>query len=64
MKIEKINLDGKKDSIEVLDKVFSAKINKKLVSNVIYKRCFKLTPMTEIMFLDLRFLYARHQMDT
>jgi len=37
MKIEKINLDGKKDSIEVLDKVFSAKINKKLVSNVLYK---------------------------
>ena len=37
MKIEKINLDGKKDSIEVLDKVFSAKINKKLISNVLYK---------------------------
>ena len=37
MKIEKINLDGKKDSIEVLDKVFSAKINRKLISNVLYK---------------------------
>ena len=37
MKIEKINLDGKKDSIEVLDKIFSAKINKKLVDNVLYK---------------------------
>ena len=37
MKIEKINIDGKKASIEVLDKIFSAKINKKLVSNVIYK---------------------------
>ena len=37
MKIEKINLDGKKDSIEVLDKVFSAKINKRLISNVLYK---------------------------
>ena len=37
MKIEKINIDGKKVSIEVLDKIFSAKINKKLVSNVIYK---------------------------
>ena len=37
MKIEKLNLDGKKGSIEVLDKVFSAKINNKLVSNVLYK---------------------------
>ena len=37
MKIDKINLDGKKGSIEVLDKIFSAKINKKLVDNVLYK---------------------------
>ena len=37
MKIDKINLDGKKDSIEVLDKIFSAKINKKLVDSVLYK---------------------------
>ena len=37
MKIDKINLDGKKDSIEVLDKIFSAKVNPKLVSNVLYK---------------------------
>ena len=37
MKIEKINLDGKKGSLEVLDKIFSAKINNKLVSNVLYK---------------------------
>ena len=37
MKIDKLNLDGKKGSIEVLDKVFSAKINNKLVSNVLYK---------------------------
>ena len=37
MKIDKINLNGKKDSIEVLDKVFSANINKRLVSNVLYK---------------------------
>ncbi len=37
MKIDKISLDGKKDSIEVLDKIFSAKINKKLVDNVLYK---------------------------
>ena len=37
MKIEKISLDGKKDTIEVLDKIFSAKINSKLVSSVLYK---------------------------
>ncbi len=37
MKIDKIDLDGKKNSIEVLDKIFSGKINKKLVSAVIYK---------------------------
>ncbi|MDA7638287.1 50S ribosomal protein L4 [Candidatus Pelagibacter sp.] len=37
MKIDKLNLDGKKDSIEVLDKIFSAKINKKLVDNVLFK---------------------------
>ena len=37
MKIDKINIDGKKNSIEVLDKIFSAKINKQLVSNVLYK---------------------------
>jgi len=37
MKIDKISLDGKKDSIEVLDKIFLAKINKKLVDNVLFK---------------------------
>ena len=37
MKINKINLNGKKDSIEVLDKIFSVKINSKLVNNVLYK---------------------------
>ena len=37
MKIDKLNLNGKKDAMEVLDKIFSAKINKKLVSQVIYK---------------------------
>ena len=37
MKLEKINLDGKKSSIEVLDKIFSTKINNKLVSSVLYK---------------------------
>ena len=37
MKIEILNLEGKKDSIEVSDKIISAKINDKLVSNVLYK---------------------------
>ena len=37
MKIEKLNLDGKKTSIEVLDKIFSGNINKTLVNNVLYK---------------------------
>ena len=37
MKIDKLELDGKKNQIEVLDKIFSGKINNKLVSNVIYK---------------------------
>jgi large subunit ribosomal protein L4 len=37
MKLDKLNLDGKKDSIEVLEKIFSAKINKRLVNSVLYK---------------------------
>ena len=37
MKLDKLNISGKKDSIEVLDKIFSAKINKKLVNSVLYK---------------------------
>ena len=37
MKIDKLDLNGKKDSIEVLDKIFSAKINNRLVSAVLYK---------------------------
>ena len=37
MKIDKLNLDGKKNPIQVLDKIFSAKINKKLIYSVLYK---------------------------
>ena len=37
MKFDKLNIDGKKESIEVLDKIFLAKINKRLVNNVLYK---------------------------
>ena len=37
MKIEKLDIDGNKNSIEVLDKIFAAKVNRQLVSNVLYK---------------------------
>ena len=37
MKIDKIDIDGKKTNIEVPDKIFSGKINKKLVDNLLYK---------------------------
>ena len=37
MKIEKLSIDGKKDSLEITDKIFPSKINKQLVSNVLYK---------------------------
>ncbi len=37
MKLNKINIDGKKDTIEVSDKIISAKINNKLISSVLYK---------------------------
>ena len=37
MKLDKLSIDGKKDTIEVLEKIFSAKINNKLVSGVLYK---------------------------
>jgi len=37
MKLEKLSIDGKKDTIEVLDKIFSAKVNSNLVSSVLYK---------------------------
>ena len=32
-----LNIDGKSKPIEVLDKIFSAKINKKLINSVLYK---------------------------
>ena len=37
MKIDKLNIDGKKDSIEIADKILDSKINKQLVSYVLYK---------------------------
>lgn len=37
MKIEKININGKKEFIEVAEKLFGGKVNKDLVSRVLYK---------------------------
>ncbi|MBA33706.1 MAG: 50S ribosomal protein L4 [Candidatus Pelagibacter sp.] len=37
MKLEKISIEGKKDFIEISDKIVAAKINSKLISNVLYK---------------------------
>ena len=37
MKINTTSIDGKTNSIEVLDKIVSGKINKKLVAIVLYK---------------------------
>ena len=37
MKLEKINIDGKKAPIEISDKIIAAKINPRLVSQVLYK---------------------------
>ena len=37
MKLDKLNLNGEKNSIEVSDKIVAAKINPKLVSGVLYK---------------------------
>ena len=37
MKINKLAINGKKDTIDVSDKIVAAKINNKLVSNVLYK---------------------------
>ena len=37
MKIEKLDINGNKQSIEILDKIFFAKINKKLINNILYK---------------------------
>ena len=37
MKLEKLSIEGEKNTIEVLDAIFAAKINEQLVSNVLYK---------------------------
>ena len=37
MKIEKLNIDGKKDTIDISEKIIAARVNEKLVSHVLYK---------------------------
>jgi len=37
MKVDSININGKRNSIEVLDKIISGKVNNKLVDIVLYK---------------------------
>ena len=37
MKIEKVSFDGNKNTLEVSDKIFTNKINKKLISEILYK---------------------------
>ena len=36
MEIQKLSIDGKATTVKVTDRILSAKINKKLVSNVLY----------------------------
>ena len=36
MKVNKTSIDGKKTTLEVKDKIFSAKINEKLINSVYY----------------------------
>ena len=40
MKVDTIDLNGKKNSIEVSDKLFDGKVNKKLVDIVLYKTLY------------------------
>ena len=37
MKLDKIDTKGNKTSLEVLDKVFSSKVNEKLIDLLLYK---------------------------
>ena len=37
MKIDKINIDGNKNPIEISDKIVASKINEKIISSVLYK---------------------------
>ena len=37
MKIDKLSIDGNKNTLEITDKIFSNKMNKKLISEILYK---------------------------
>tara|TARA_Y100000022_G_scaffold198822_1_gene209896 strand:+ start:169 stop:789 length:621 start_codon:yes stop_codon:yes gene_type:complete len=37
MKLDKLSIDGKKNTLEVTDKIFTNKINKKLINEILYK---------------------------
>ena len=37
MKLDKLNIDGKKETIDISDKIVAAKVNEQLISNVLYK---------------------------
>ena len=37
MKIEKISIDGNKSTLELADRIFASKVNKKLISELLYK---------------------------
>ena len=37
MKLNKISIDGSKNSLEITDKIFTDKVNKKLMSEILYK---------------------------
>ena len=37
MKLDKISINGKKNTLEVADSIFSKKVNKKLISEILYK---------------------------
>ena len=37
MILNKLSIDGKKNSLELTDKIFTSKINKKLISEILYK---------------------------
>jgi ribosomal protein L4 len=47
MKIEVINIDGKKiENVEILDAIFSLKPNKKIIHSVLYYQMNLFKPMT------------------
>ena len=65
MKIDTINLSGKKTSIEVLDKIFQQKL-KKLVDNVLFKTnanykgdMVKLSNKMKLLVLHLKYMLKK-----